>query len=142
VDGGGQPRAPETLYTRTLRGAEACAAPDPARPAAVCASRRDDRVSEREVPGSRGEHPQRNRDLPEYRWVSLRCCQSEGAPRCDFSGDAAELLDTWLPGRRQWADRDPRPGEGPQELQEAPPKDDRCAKGRQRKLQIESRGRG
>src|SRR6185437_2102947 len=78
VDGGGQPRAPETLYARTLRGAETCAAPNPARPAAVCAPRRDDRVSECEVPGRRGKHPQRNRDLPEHRWVSLRRRQPEG----------------------------------------------------------------
>ena len=40
VDGGGQPRAPETLDTGTLRGVEARAAPDPARSAAVCAPER------------------------------------------------------------------------------------------------------
>ena len=142
VDGGGQPRAPETLDPGTLRGTETCAAPDPARSAAVCASRGDDRVPQRAGAGSRGEHPQRDRDLPEHRWVSLRRCESQGTSRCDLSGDAAELLDSWFPGRHQRAGRDPRPGEGAQELQEAPPEDDSRAEGCKRQLQIESRGRG
>ena len=44
--------------TRTLRRAEARAASDPARSAAVCAWRGDDRVPQRAGAGGRGEHPQ------------------------------------------------------------------------------------
>ena len=104
--------------------------------------RGDDRVSQRAGTGGRGEHPQRDRDLPEHRWVSLCRRQPQGTARCDLSGDAAELFDSWLSGRRQRAGRDPGPGEGAQELQEAPAEDDSRAKGRERKLQIESRSRG